>query len=597
MNASHIALRRSATLPLRAVARRQWPRFASSSASPEPRRRGGNFVAFAGVFGLAAACAYYYPILQSQFSTEPEPVEKQRPKAELKFEKARQQALSKEDNRDLLSSQHLQVKKSWENPGVYAWGSNLGKVIDPDSKEKYIKLPRRIPFFDNQLLRDLSLTQEFGAAITEKGDLVQWGVGFSKTDPRPATTLRGKDLSKIVVSADRILALSRSGNVYSLPASQEDLQNGLKSEQQKSSWSIWSSSGKEAVSFRNVTPSGLGWGERVTDISSGLEHCLFVTSKGRVFSAASSATSFPSRGQLGIPGLTWDTRPSGPYDQPHEVSALSGFNIQQVAAGDMHSVVLDKLGRVFAFGDNTFGQLGYDNDSPVPQLDSPTMIAINKLYLGSGLVPRATSIAAGGVNTFFTVDAEDPKAVADKSVAPARRQPRLVSDVWAAGQGTYGGLGNGKWTHVSSGPSKVKALSGLSEFDEKRNTNTPIKIKQLSAGTTHTAAVMSNITKTSASGASNANETNWGADVLFWGGNEYFQLGTGKRSNMNTPTYIGPLDGGDGDADKGRAGEMHRLCITPRQTARLGKDGKGRKVSLEQKVECGRFVSGVYSAV
>lgn len=173
----------------------------------------------------------------------------------------------------------------------------------------------------------------------------------------------------------------------------------------------------------------------------------------------------------------------------------------------------------------------------------------------------------------------------------------MVSDVWAAGQGTYGGLGNGKWTHVSSGPSKVKALSGLSEFDEKRNTNTPIKIKQLSAGTTHTSAVMANITKTSASGASNANETNWGADVLFWGGNEYFQLGTGKRSNMNTPTYIGPLDGGDGDADKGRAGEMHRLCITPRQTARLGKDGKGRKVSLEQKVECGRFVSGVYSAV
>ena len=596
MNASRAAFRRSAALPVRGATQRQWPRFASSNGEPAPRRRGGNLVAFAAVFGVAAAGTYFYPTIMSQFSSK-EPVEKQKPKAELKFEKTRQTPVSKEDYRDLLSSQHLQVKKSWEHPGVYAWGSNLGKVIDPDSKEKYIKLPKRIAFFDGQLLRDLSLTQDFGAAVTEKGDLVQWGLGFSKTDPKPVTTLRGKDLSKIVVSTDRILALSRGGNVYSLPVSQDDLQKGLKPDQQRSSWSIWSPSGKENVSYRDLTPAGLGWSERVADISSGLEHCLLLTSKGRVFAAASSGSAFPSKGQMGIPGLTWDTRPSGPYDQPHEISALSGFDIKQVATGDFHSLVLDKLGRVFAFGDNTFGQLGHDTEVPVPTLNAPTMIAINKLYANSGLVPKATSIAAGGVNTFFTVDAEDPKALNDKSVVPAKRVPRVTSDLWATGQGTYGTLGNGRWTHVSAAPSKVKALSSLTEFDESKNTNVPIKLKELSIGTTHASAVMDNVTRTSATGNSSANDTNWGADVLFWGGNEFFQLGTGKRSNMNSPTYIGPLDGGDGDADKGRVGEMHRLCLTPRQTARLGEDGKGRKVTLEQKVKCGRFVTGVYSSV
>jgi len=39
----------------------------------------------------------------------------------IKFEDSRTKPISKEENRDLISSQHLQVKKSWENPGVYAW--------------------------------------------------------------------------------------------------------------------------------------------------------------------------------------------------------------------------------------------------------------------------------------------------------------------------------------------------------------------------------------------------------------------------------------------------------------------------------------------
>src|SRR2546423_9023369 len=44
---------------------------------------------------------------------------------EIQIEKPRKKnGVSKEENRDLISSQHLQVKQSWENPGVYAWGSN-----------------------------------------------------------------------------------------------------------------------------------------------------------------------------------------------------------------------------------------------------------------------------------------------------------------------------------------------------------------------------------------------------------------------------------------------------------------------------------------
>lgn len=597
MSASLMATRRAASAvklrasPTLSSSSRQWVRYASNSPSQIPRRRGGKFLAFAAIFGTAAAGAYYWPSIQAQFTPESEPVV---PKAAVEFEKPRKVAKTAEEHRELLSSQHLQVKSSWEHPGVYLWGSNTGKVIDPTSSEKYVKLPRRLGFFNDQLLRDMKLTKEFGAAVTEKGDLVQWGLGFS-ANATPTTTLQGKDLVKIEVSTDRIIALSKSGSVYSIPVSRDDQLGGSKS-QQNDSWSLWSG-GKESISFRDITPP-LKSGERVKDIASGLEHCLMATSKGRVFAAASSATAFPSKGQMGVPGLTWETRPKGPYDSAHEITALKGFEITQVATGDYHSVVLDKLGRVFAFGDNTAGQLGFEPDVVVPSFDAPTIVDTGKLYRGTGLSPTVTKIAAGGINTFFTVDAvASGQPSPTRGVAPAKRIPQTTTDLWAAGQGVYGSLGTGRWTHVSVGPVKVKALSSLSEFDETNNRLMPIKLKSLSIGSTHCAAVMDNVTETTIANRSTDNETNWGADILFWGGNEHYQLGTGKRNNLNVPSYIGPLDGGEADSLKGRKGEMHRLCLTPRQTARLGEGGKGRKVTLEQKVECGRYVTGVYSAV
>lgn len=51
------------------------------------------------------------------------------PAEELVFEEPRKPSpdASKDETRDQISSQHLQVKKSWENPGVWCWGDNNGK--------------------------------------------------------------------------------------------------------------------------------------------------------------------------------------------------------------------------------------------------------------------------------------------------------------------------------------------------------------------------------------------------------------------------------------------------------------------------------------
>ncbi|MCJ1294310.1 hypothetical protein MMC34_005868 [Xylographa carneopallida] len=505
---------------------------------------------------------------------------------EMTIEKTKKRkGLSKEQNRDSISSQHLQVKKSWENPGVYAWGSNSGRVAAPDSDEAFVKSPRRIPYFDGVLLRDMKLDRNFGAAITEHGDLLQWGSDFSAESRQPITTLKGKNLTQIQISRDRVVALSSSGKVYTLPVSQPDQLSGPKP--QESSWIPFMSS-TSPISYRMIqTP------EKVTSIASGLDHVLLLTSSGRLFTAASSSTEFPSKGQLGIPGLTWTHRPEGPYDQPHEITTLRGFNIRHIAAGDYHSLAVDGEGRVFAFGDNSLGQLGFDPNAESPYIDSPSLLPITKLYAGASQTPRVTSIAAGGVNSYFTIDAtrvaapgEDPSGI--------RGIGRVTSDTWACGQGTWGGLGNGRWTHVQGSPIKLKALSGLFEYDEPTATVIPIRLAHLSVGSTHASATMNNVTHVGAHSGSSENDTNWGADVLWWGGNEYYQLGTGKRNNVAQPLYIRPLDAVEKKGkEKEKEKEELRFQITPRGRIKVN----GRWVEMEQRVECGRFVSAIYSGI
>ena len=409
-------------------------------------------------------------------------------------------------------------------------------------------------------------------------------------------TLRGKNLVSLALSSDRIIALSSAGTVYSVPVSKEDQETGGKP--YESTWfPFWNS--RSPISYRKITPE-LSWNEKVISVSAGLSHALLLSSSGRVFSAAASSSSFPMLGELGVPGLTWNNRPDGPFDQPHEVATLKGFEIKAIASGDNHNLVLDKAGRVFAFGDNSYGQLGFDPMPEIPFVDAPSLLPITKLYAGSAQTPVVTSVAAGGSNSFFTIDATRVAQPTDPMSAPVAYAPaeparnpllgKVTADTWACGSGILGSLGNGRWTHVQGSPGKIKALSGLFEYDEENASVIPIRLARLSVGTTHGAAVMANVTYLGARTHTSEYDSNWGADVVWWGGNEYYQLGTGRRNNVNNPIYIGPLDGAGAD---GMKREEHRFQITPRHKVKIG----GRSVSMEQRVECGRYVTAVYSGV
>ncbi|KXL50238.1 hypothetical protein M433DRAFT_61671 [Acidomyces richmondensis BFW] len=479
-----------------------------------------------GLAGGAAVLTQQYLNDGNLFSSSHAEAPPKEEEPSMIFEESRKKAdYNKEENRDMISSQHHQVKRSWESPGVYAWGSNTGRVVAPDSTENIVKTPRRLPFFNGMLLRDIKLGRNLGAAIDEQGDLLQWGISYAPDTKIPVKTLKGKDLIALCLSRDRILGLSSNGDVYSLPISAEDQETGPK-------------------------PSESSW-------------IPFWRGRSRVFSAAASSESFPNRGQLGIPGLTWATRPEGPYDQPHEVTTLRGFNIAKIACGDYHCLALDRDGRVFAWGDNGCGQLGFEFSSDSSIVDTPSLLPTQKL--------------------------QEEEAKFNRGLG------KISADTFAFGQGIYGGLANSRWTHTQHTPVKIPSLSGLFEYDEKSSTTVPIRLAYLSVGSTHAAAVMKNITYLSASDRTSTDDTNWGADIVFWGGNEHYQLGTGKRNNLNVPTYIQPLDMAAETArakQSSGAREEHRFHITPRATAKLG---DGRTVSVEQRVECGNGVTCVYS--
>lgn len=86
---------------------------------------------------------------------------------------------------------------------------------------------------------------------------------------------------------------------------------------------------------------------RVKQISAAINHTLFLTEDGKVFGVGSN-----SSGQLGLGQAITSAV------QPMMVDELLQQDIEQVAAGNQHSLFLNKTGEVFTCGSNINNSLG-----------------------------------------------------------------------------------------------------------------------------------------------------------------------------------------------------------------------------------------------
>ncbi|KXS11869.1 RCC1/BLIP-II protein [Gonapodya prolifera JEL478] len=183
-------------------------------------------------------------------------------------------------------------------------------------------------------------------------------------------------------------------------------------------------------------------------------------------------------GQLGLGDL--DARLG-----PTRLTLPDGVTVAKAATGRNHTVIISNLGKVYAMGDNRYGQCGHPS---LKNLSIPTHV--------SALNVTVVDVACGGD---FTV------CLSDKG------------KLFSFGHPEYGQLGNGtdgktlQANRVYYDPYPVpKVISALED----------VQIKSLSCGTNHTLALDAN------------------GHIWSWGAGGYGRLGHGDQKDQSRPKMI-----------------------------------------------------------
>lgn len=247
----------------------------------------------------------------------------------------------------------------------------------------------------------------------------------------------------------------------------------------------------------------------VKQIDSGIDHLMILCNNGSVYGMGDD-----SFGQLGL----------GTYSEEriHQMKTYGNFilrrepipqkldidNIEKIACGDNHTILLDNKGNVYGTGFNRFLQLS--NDELYRQkyigLNVPTII--NKLssnafitdHINGNMQKKVIDIVCSGNCSFFVVEEKIDNEI-------------MNYDVYGAGEGLKGALGINHIRHISD----VEMLQDISGLINTNNSK-PIKIHSFECGNKHCLMLFKN------------------PRIIFaWGNNEHGELGTQNRAFTESP--------------------------------------------------------------
>ena len=167
---------------------------------------------------------------------------------------------------------------------------------------------------------------------------------------------------------------------------------------------------KEAGKLASLSPAKISLAKdvKIVQLSSGLHHTLMLSSRGDVYAFGSN-----SYGQLGLCDLV----PRGaPTKVPLPVRGVA------VAAGSNHSVVLGESGEVFTFGSHQKGQLG--RTSPLPEEESHACaaeeLAARELWFAHPDTVADIGPSHGRLATWVGASADQTFIKADESLINAQ---------------------------------------------------------------------------------------------------------------------------------------------------------------------------------
>jgi len=271
-----------------------------------------------------------------------------------------------------------------------------------------------------------------------------------------------------------------------------------------------------SINFISIAPK--------EDVSAGGYHTLYLRKDGTVWAWGQN-----SHGQVG----TGSTSPAV-HATPLKVAGLPTTTIVAVAAGGYHSLALDKNGKVWAWGQNSSGQIGTGSTLPavhptpvqIALPGAPTIKAVAAGLSHSLAIDNNGVIWAWGNNSYAQIGngssgsnvltpAQLSVSGGAKAIAAGWYHSLAVSSsggAWAWGRNLYGQIGNGTSgsTSLQKAPFQVPLPGG---------------VVSLAGGGYHTLALFQDGT------------------VRSWGYNANGQLGLGNTTMMTTPQGVTAVSG------------------------------------------------------
>jgi alpha-tubulin suppressor-like RCC1 family protein len=255
---------------------------------------------------------------------------------------------------------------------VLAWGGNfVGQLGDGSTTDS--STPVRVHLPAGTRFTAVAAGDANGLALTSGGRVLAWGGNFAGQLGDGTSTDRSTPVlvhlpahtrvTAVAAGADHSLALTSGGRVL---AWGDNLGGEL---------------GDGSTTTGSSTPVlvQLPARTRVTAVAAGDEFSLALTSDGRVLAWGANFA-----GQLGD-GSTSITDSSTPV----RVDLPAGTRVTAVAAGTFHSLALTSDGRVLAWGNNGWGQLG---DGTSADSSTPVLVHLPALT-------RVTAVTAGAFNS------------------------------------------------------------------------------------------------------------------------------------------------------------------------------------------------------
>jgi alpha-tubulin suppressor-like RCC1 family protein len=192
--------------------------------------------------------------------------------------------------------------------------------------------------------------------------------------PIDTTNLAGKTITQVAAGWDHNLLLAHDGTVFSFGDNAFG-RTGL------------NTTVGDTLIPTPIIATNLG-GKTIKQVAAGNTHSLLLADDGVVFSFGSN-----SLGRTGINSVAGNTTIATPINAAN----LGGKTITQIAAGNQHSLLLADDGTVFSFGFNGNGETGMNTDV------GSTLVAteIDSTLLGGKTIAQ---IAAGNLHSLLLAD-------------------------------------------------------------------------------------------------------------------------------------------------------------------------------------------------